>query len=57
MSFNAKKSNQAPMGKQVLNVEDSGGDESYEEDEFMDGEETTSKEIKRSAFEVESMTE
>ena len=34
----------------------SGGD-SYEEDEFMDGEESTSKEVKRSAFDIESITE
>ena len=37
---------------------DSGtGDDQYSQDEFMDGEETTSKEIKRSAFQIDSITE
>ena len=37
---------------------DSGtGEDQYSQDEFMDGEETTSKEIKRSAFQIDSITE
>ena len=31
-------------------------DDSYEEDEFFDGEEETSKEVKRSNFSIDSMT-
>ena len=37
---------------------DSGtGEDKYSQDEFMDGEETTSKEVKRSAFQIDSITE
>ena len=32
------------------------GDESYEQDEFFDGEEETSKEVKRSNFSIGSLT-
>ena len=32
------------------------GDDSYEEDEFFDGEEETSKEVKRSNFSIGSLT-
>ena len=31
-------------------------EDSYEEDEFFDGEEETSKEVKRSNFSIDSMT-
>ena len=45
-------------GQQQQQPASSGnGGDSYEEDEFMDGEESTSKEVKRSAFDIESITE
>lgn len=44
------------MRKEAL-AQDSGTGESYEQDGFVDGEESTSKEIKRSAFEIDSITE
>jgi len=37
--------------------QESSGGEQYDEDEFIDGEESTSKEVKRLAFEIESLTE
>ena len=51
---NSKQENQAkstPPKQSPKQEEDS-----YEEDEFFDGEEETSKEIKRSNFSIDSMT-
>ena len=43
----------APASKQQSLKEE---EDSYEEDEFFDGEEETSKEVKRSNFSIDSMT-
>ena len=45
------------MAQQRNMALDSGTGESYENDQFMDGEESTSKEVKRKAFEIDSLTE
>ena len=51
---NSKKSNKqrASPTKQSPKYDE----DSYEEDEFFDGEEDTSKEVKRSNFSIDSMT-
>ena len=46
-----------PMTKARNLALDSGTGESYEQDEFMDGEESSSKEVKRTPFEMDSLTE
>ena len=56
-SNNMPKKHAIQAASQEVDRDSGTGEEQYSQDEFMDGEETTSKEIKRSAFQIDSITE